>query len=168
MNKIKELLRLSDIQYKLSDYGNDLIMHFIKLYVEDVVLLLGAIFSVYVVNNPLLTVLLIVLALMVLCRHLYLMLRFKRGDVPYIEGVCEETHKTVKTIGVSFIKKSVLGRSDAKIQADGKTYLVPIAHASTFEKGNTLRVYAEENNVYQRDEDTYMIPNPIFISLRKN
>ena len=166
--KIKTLLGIKKAKMKLSDYGNDVVIHFVWIFCEDALLALGACFGFYFLPSPIIAFLIEAIAIAQLISHILLVNRFRSGDIWYIEGVCEESNKSMKEIGLSVVNKKIYGRSNIRIKNNGKTYEIPVAHSSKIKEGNNVRVYTNESGVYQRDEDTYIIPNPIFVSLRKN
>ena len=164
MEKLLNILGLNKPMYKISDFETNLIMHYIVNFILDIAL---AIFIIIFAVSTKYThgiFVFIAILLILVAMHAYNLLQLLGGQVVYFEGICKTSNKSVTTI----FKTQFFGKSNIEVEFEGKTYLVPVRHNAPFKNGSMVRVYLIEDNIYQKDEDTFTVTNPIYVSKIKN
>ena len=159
MEKLLDLIGLKKPIYKLSDFEPALRNHYILEFAADAALfLIGVIISI--VNGSVTLVLMFVAVFAAaFLFHLYGFIQLLGGQVVYLDGICTEVEKNVKTV----LKKTVFGTSKISVLSDDHIYEVPVRHNSIFKEDMKVRVYLTENNIYKKDEDTFDIPYPVLV-----
>lgn len=164
MEKILELIGLNMPCNKLRDFEINLQLHYLIGFGIDIGLFVfGIIFAIRtrMISGIIIFCFVTIGALMY---HLYALLQLLGGQVFYIEGECTLVDKNMWT----FFKTSIFGTSKIEVLANNHTYVVPVSHRSKFREGTLIRIYFTENNVYKKDEDTYDIPYPVYVTKIKN
>ena len=164
MNKLLRLIGLGEIKYKFTDFEINLRTHYIANMAIDVVLFVcGLVFGITTQYLPAILIFAGVIVLSV-GAHLYGLLQLLTGQVLCFEGECKETNKQVLKV----LKAQVYGKSNIEVFYDGHTYITPVRHNAPFKEGTMVRVYFLDGGIYQKDEDTFAIPNPVYVSKIKN
>lgn len=163
---IYDILGLNPPKYKLADFETNLQVHYIVTFATDIVLAIAII--IFAIVSKYWTAVIVFLAILIimLAIHAYGLFQLLGGQVVGFDGECKVINKTKPD---SKLKQHFLGsKSSIEIKYEDTTYVVPVKHNSTFRKGSIIRVYFLEGELYKKDEDTYTIPNPIYISKIKN
>lgn len=164
MRKLFELFGLNPPQYKFSDFETNLRFHYLVNFGLDILLALCVIIFGISSNYFLATILFVGIVIILCLYHVYALLQLLGGQVVCFEGKCSETNKQV----ASLLKKQFFGKSNISVVYNDKTYLIPVRHDAPFKEGVIARIYFVENNIYPKDEDTFTIPYPIYVSKVKN
>lgn len=164
MEKLFELAGLKKPKYKFNDFELNLRIHYLINFGIDlgliIFIIVFALLSKYYSSLWIFVAIFIILT----ATHVYNLFQLLGGQVMVFDGECGEVEKNVKT----FMKRQILGKSNVEVIYDDSTYIVPVGHNSNFKKGSVVRVYYTEGEIYQKDDDTYMIPNPVYVTKVKN
>jgi len=98
--------------------------------------------------------------------HTITLLKISYGDYMIIEGPCWCTDRSRRV--VKLLKQEVFGKATINVKGDNdKTYEMPL-RSKGYPDGTKVKVYAFSNDIFKKDEDTFSVPNPIFILKTKN
>ena len=166
--------------YKWQELTPDIQNHFIIRAIGTGIALIAGIFFGFMVKDlqMILFYYLIVALYMAWAGHAYLCAIY---DKIYIyEGVCEKKHLNKTTFNSMVMKRpslTIYGKCNATMVVehtteDGETevakFIVPIGYGYDIEESNVLRVYTFENSVIPKNENTFIITNPLIVKVAKN
>ncbi len=92
--------------------------------------------------------------------------RVQYGNFLTIEGPCKCTERNVTSV----LKTKIFGKAEMYIYPSDQqhVYAIPMLMLHSYPEGTILRVYYFQDSVFLKDEDTYTISSPIFVTKVKN
>lgn len=99
---------------------------------------------------------------------LYLYWQTKNAKMLMYEGVCETVKKDVTAIpNPNPFKKApmatIYGKCQLTIRINETNYVVPINQKFEVEEGNEIQVYTLNTGIFEINENSYIINNPVLV-----
>ncbi len=155
--KIPSLKKIFELDFMLG-------RHFSVLIAEDALLFIASIVFLILTMNLKLFAVFIVVALFYLFTILNQMAVISNGNYITIDGTATCTERSIEKI----LWREISGKANIIIDADdGHQYILPLK-GKRLPKDCKVRVYAILDSIYEKDDDTFTIPDPIYIKKIKN
>lgn len=103
------------------------------------------------------------------------------GKIYVYEGVCEKKNLKVTSVNRPIRRTKqwfsiygkcdatmIIGRMNENSEYEEAKFIVPIGYNYDVDETNTLRVYTFQNSVIRKNENTYLITNPLIVKVSKN
>lgn len=177
---MKKKLTINQPTYKWQELTADMQSYFIVRAIGIIIALIAGIIFGFAVKNAQITLFyyLITLAYILWAGNVYLKAIY---DKIYIyEGTCEKKSLKKASINGKFLKRPIFtlyGKCNAtmvieQVNEDGETeiakFIVPIGYEYDIDETNVLRVYAFENSIIPKNDNTFIITNPLIVKVAKN
>jgi len=179
---MEKKLSINQPTYKWQDLTIDIQNYFIVRVIGIIIALIVGIFFGFTVKNAQITFFYYAITILYTLWTGNVYLKAIYDKIYIYEGICEKKSlkKTSVNINGKFIKRSLFtlyGRCNAtmvieNVNEDGKTeiakFIVPIGYEYDIDETNMLRVYAFENSILPKNDNTFIITNPLIVKVAKN